>query len=125
MPRSSKGVRKTPRNEWALNHLAAILGTHAQPVGRYVNGLSYPQLQMMQKIEIVFGWPVREQVDLIPPYWEWPLQDDRVNVQPTDLRYGMKLRQVMQEWGEANPRTEKTKDLRMHPKLVSRQGRPL
>lgn len=115
-------MTKAAPHEWALTQLAALLGTNGPSLGRYVNGLSYPTLQMMQKFEYVFGWPIAEQAELIPPYWEWPPQQDRVDVQATDTRYGYKLRKIMKEWAEANPRTVKSADVRMHPNLKAIQG---
>lgn len=100
------------------------MGTSAPNFGRYLNGLSYPTLQMMQKFEVVFGWPVTDQTPLIPYYWEWPLQKDRAEIQPTDLRYGMKLRQVVDEWTEANPRVGLSVEVRMHPALKARRAGP-
>jgi hypothetical protein len=105
-----------------MTQLASLLGTNSPSLGRYVNGLSYPTLQMMQKFEYVFGWPIAEQVELIPPYWEWPPQIGRAEVQATDMRYGYKLRKIMKEWAEANPRTVKSGDVRMHPSLKAVQG---
>lgn len=115
-------MAKARPDEWALTQLAALLGTNAPTIGRYVNGLSYPTLQMMQKFEYVFGWPISEQAELIPPYWDWPPQSGRGDVQATDMRYGYKLRKIMKEWGDANPRTVKSGEVRMHPRLKAVQG---
>ena len=111
---------KTPKGQWAQHHIATILGIEATSWSKVLNGLIYPaRLQTMQKIEYVFGWPVSEQVQLIPPYWEWPeqAQADRPQGDPTDLRYAMMLHKVVAEWTAANPRTESGKDLRLHPAL--------
>jgi hypothetical protein len=119
-------MAKTPPGKWGLHQISALLGTSAPSWGRYLNGLSYPTLQMMQKIEVVMGWPVTEQVQLIPYYWEWPHQakgPGQVTPEPTDLRYGMKLRQVANEWGEANPRTVESGAIRQHPATLGGRKR--
>lgn len=107
--------------------LAALFGLSAPAYGRYINALSYPTLQTMQKFEVVMGWPVAEQVQLIPPYWEWPEQDASRNkgrvIEPRDLRYSMVLRKVVREWAAANPRTELSSNIRQHPSIPARAGR--
>lgn len=110
---------KTPPGRWGQHQLAALLGTSGPAWGRYLSGQSYPTLQMMQKIQIVMGWPVREQVDLIPYYWEWPIQGrgGLPRGEPTDLRYAMKLRQIVNEWTDANPRTVLSTEIRQHPAI--------
>lgn len=119
---------KTPAGKWSINMLSALFGLSGAGVGRYLNSLAYPTLQSMQKFEAVLGWPVSEQVQLIPPYWEWPVQNNSKGGprrgEPTDLRYGMKLRQVIQEWTEANPRTEVGSRIRQHPAIPPRAGTP-
>lgn len=114
---------KTPPGKWSNSMLATLFGLTGPVYGRYLNGLSYPTLQTMQKFEAVMGWPVSEQVQLIPPFWEWPPQDTRTHIEATDLRYGMKLRQVAREWGDANPRTVLSSDVRLHPAITPRAGR--
>jgi hypothetical protein len=109
--------RHTPEGQWGITHLAQLLGTNGPMIGRYLNGLSYPTLQMMQKFEIVFGWPLVEQVQLIPPYWTWPDQRYEKTDHPTDLRYAMMMHKIVKEWGEANPRTEKLQFIRQHPSI--------
>lgn len=108
--------------------LAALFGLSGPALGRYLNALSYPTVQSMQKFEAVMGWPVSEQVQLIPPYWEWPPQDRSASksvkdIQPLDFRYSMVLRKVLREWAEANPRTELGNDIRQHPSIPARAGR--
>jgi transcriptional regulator with XRE-family HTH domain len=105
--------------------LASLFGLSAPTLARYLNGQSYPTLQSIQKFEIVMGWPAAEQVLLIPPFWEWPIQNDGKGSprgEATDFRYGMKLRQVIQEWAEANPRTVLGSEIRQHPAIPSRAG---
>lgn len=108
--------------------LASLFGLSGQALGRYLNAQSYPTLQTIQKFEIVLGWPAAEQVQLIPPYWEWPLQGGQVGTkrgEPRDLRYSMKLRQVVREWAEANPRPKDQlgNEVRQHPSIPARAGR--
>ena len=117
--------------QWGQTHLANLFGTSNVMIGRYLNGLSYPTVQMMQKFEIVLGWPAREQIDLIPPHWTWPDQPQSVKYRsqedPTDLRYAMKLQQIFNEWAEANPRTQLLQHIRLHPLLKTKHhggGRP-
>jgi hypothetical protein len=118
---------KTPPGQWSQQMLAALFGLSAPAYGRYINALSYPTLQTMQKFEVVLGWPVAEQVQLIPPYWEWPVQDFTRNktrdTQPRDLRYSMVLRKVVREWAAANPRTELGNEIRQHASIPARAGR--
>ena len=117
--------QRTPLPHWGQTHLAALLGVSNVMLGRYLNGLSYPTLKMMQKLEVVFGWPVVDQVPLIPYYWEWPDQHQSgrgvKQAEPTDLRWSMKLTQVVQEWTEANPRTQLLQEIRMHPSLEDKR----
>lgn len=112
-----------------MSTLSALFGLQGQVLGRYVNGQSYPTLQTIQKFEAVLGWPASEQVQLIPPFWDWPLQsvsrDGNPLSEPTDLRYSMKLRQVLGEWAAANPRTVRSGAVRQHPSIPSRSGVPL
>lgn len=107
--------------EWGQTHLANLFGTSNVMIGRYLNGLSYPTVQMMQKFEIVLGWPIAEQAPLIPPYWKWPDQPQsskyKSQENASDLRYAMKLRQVLNEWAAANPRTQRLQEIRLHPAL--------
>jgi len=116
-----------PMPYWAAQHYAPLVGTTGSMFGRYLNGLSYPTLQMMQKFEVVFGWPVREQVDLIPPFWTWPDQAQHAKgvpqQDPHDLRYSMKLQQILREWSEANPRTQLLQEIRLHPAIGDKRKR--
>lgn len=116
----NKPMAKTPKGRWAQAHIATILGLEATSWSKLLSGLIYPaRLQTMQKIEIVFGWPVSEQVQLIPPYWEWPVQASSgvPNGDPVDMRYAIKLARVVAEWCDANPRTVEPKSLTLHPSL--------
>ena len=115
----------TKPGTWGQKHIATILGLQETSWSKLLNGQIYPaRLQTMQKIEVVFGWPVSEQVQLIPYYWEWPGQP-RAGVpggDPVDLRYAIKLGRVVAEWADANPRTVPTKDLKLHPSLTPING---
>lgn len=108
--------------------LAALFGLTGPAMGRYLNALSYPTLQCMQKFETVLGWPVSEQVQLIPMYWEWPDQNrskgKSKDIHPRDLRYSMVLRKVIREWTAANPRVGLANDIRQHPSIPARAGKP-
>lgn len=118
---------RTPQGRWGQKHIATILGIQETSWSKLLNGLIYPaRLQTMQKIEVVFGWPVSEQVQLIPMYWEWPEQaaGGKPPGDPTDLRYAIKLARVIAEWADANPRTLSTKDLTLHPGLKPINGVP-
>ena len=105
--------------------LASLFGLAGPVLGRYLNALSYPTIQSMQKFEVVLGWPVSEQVQLIPPYWEWPVQDrtNLKNIEAGDLRYSIMLGKVIREWAAANPRTELSGDIRQHQSIPRRAGR--
>lgn len=110
----------TPAGQWGQKHIAILLGVTSASWSKVLNGQVYPaRLQTLQKIETVFGWPVSEQVQLIPPYWEWPEQANtgKPSGEPVDLRYAIKLSRVVREWSEANPRTENARDLGLHPSL--------
>jgi hypothetical protein len=121
-------TEKTPAGKWGINMFGMLFGLSGQALARYLNGQSYPTLQTIQKFDVVLGWPAAEQVQLIPPYWEWPIQNGGPGPgsrgEPTDYRYGMKLRQVLQEWGDANPRTVRSNEVRQHPNIPSRAGTP-
>jgi transcriptional regulator with XRE-family HTH domain len=108
--------------------LAMLFGLSMPALSRYLHGQAYPTLQSIQKFEAVLGWPASEQVQLIPPYWEWPVQNGGpgggTRGEPTDYRYSMKLRQVIQEWADANPRTTPGVEIRQHPNIPSRAGTP-
>ncbi len=74
--------------EWNQHQLGRLLGTRGENFGRWINGVSYPSLQMLQKIDTVFGWPIHEQVKIIP-------------FEGRDARYGMVLRTIVNEWVES------------------------
>lgn len=102
-----KGRKAAPG--WTDYQLSLIMGVNAPSLGRWRAGLRYPEVRMLKKIELIFGWPAREQIDLIP-------------ATGYDLRWSMKFTQILNEWKIANPRTVSVKELRsLHP---FREGRP-
>jgi len=106
-------MAKTKPGDWGQHQLAALLGISEQRFGKTLAGLEYPNFHTMQKFEVVFGWPVKEQVQLIPYLWEWEPGD-------RDLRYAMVLNQHIQDWKLDNPRTVGSTEVRMHPALSAR-----
>lgn len=60
------------------------LGVQSITIFRYVTGQQYPMLPAIRMIEETFGWPVEEQIRLIPDVGN-------------DLGYGMILAEVMKE----------------------------
>lgn len=90
---------RTPPGEWNLNMIGKLLGTSGVAMGRYVNGLSYPETIMIKKLEVLLGWKAQDQLDLIP-------------IVGKDLRYSMVLRQELEEWKDQNPRTVPAAGLR-------------
>lgn len=83
---------RTPDGAWTTSMVAVVLGTNKETLGRWLNGLRYPEVRMMKRIEHLFNWDCAEQVKLIP-------------MLGYDLRYSMVLRQVMEDWKVNNPRT--------------------
>jgi hypothetical protein len=91
--------KRTPNGEWNLNMIGVLLGTSGVVMGRYVNGMAYPETAMIKKLEVFLGWKAQDQLDLIP-------------VSGKDLRYSMVLRQELEMWKDQNPRTTPAADLR-------------
>lgn len=115
----------TPKGRWGQNHIATLLGLTSTSWSKVLSGQIYPaRLQTMQKIEVVFGWPVSEQVQLIPLYWEWPEQAStgKPSGEPVDMRYAIKLSRVVAEWADANPRTLPVDKIGLHPSLKPIHG---
>ena len=79
--------------------LGILLGTNGVSLGRSLNAKNSPSVEIITKIEALFGWPASEQIDLIP-------------LRSSDLRYSMVLHQVLEEWKRANPRTTPAAELR-------------
>jgi hypothetical protein len=76
-----------------------MLGVRQHSVSNWIDGEQYPGVKNMKKIEAIFGWPAREQIDLIP-------------LEGKDLRYGMVFRKILNEWIDANPRTVRVDNLK-------------
>lgn len=83
---------------WTNYQLAKILGVRAPTVSRLRNGLLYPNVSQMKKIEMIFGWSAAEQIDLMP-------------LTGQDLRWSMVFNEILKEWMIANPRTVSVDDL--------------
>jgi transcriptional regulator with XRE-family HTH domain len=86
------GKGRVAAQGWSNYQLARILSVRAPTVGRWRNGLLYPSVSSMKKIEAIFGWPAAEQIDLIP-------------LTGNDIRWSMVFNEVLKEWMIANPRT--------------------
>jgi len=99
----ARRARRVPSPDWTIQDLAKALGMHSVVLGRYVNGVGYPEVQAMKKFEYLFGWPCSEQIDLIPFHGE--------GRQDMDLRYSMVLRQVIDDWKHNHPRTTPSAEL--------------
>jgi len=102
------GARRAKRlasPEWTTEQIARILGMHNVVLGRFINGVGYPEVQTMKKFEYLFGWPCSEQIDLIP------FLGATTGRQKKDLRYSMVLRQVIEDWKHNNPRTTPAAEL--------------
>jgi ribosome-binding protein aMBF1 (putative translation factor) len=79
--------------------IAKLLGTSDQAISRYLSGQLYPNVRMIKKLEAMLGWKAQAQLDLIP-------------VVGHDHRYGMVLRQELEEWKQQNPRTVRAAGLK-------------
>ena len=77
--------RKLPPS-WTMKSAAYVLNCTVVTLFRYLNGTRYPKVAMMRRIEVIFGWPAADQLQLIP-------------LHGTDLTYGMVLREVFIENG--------------------------
>lgn len=47
--------------------VARVLGLSESGVHRIRNGSRYPSLDVMRRVETTYGWPLAEQLNLIPP----------------------------------------------------------
>lgn len=100
MPKGRPGeLRSIEEGQWSVSQISVVLGCTGRSMWRYLNGERYPEVRLMKRFEALFGWPAREQVDLIP-------------VDGYDMRYSMVLRQVMDDWRYNNPRTVPSGELR-------------
>jgi len=94
----NKGGR--PRaSTWTQSMLAMLVGTRQEHLGRWLSGQRYPELRAMQRIEQIFEWPVVEQVQLIPH-------------EGYDSRYGMVLRQHINDWVQDHPEVPEARSVR-------------
>lgn len=91
-PGLGKGKGRKAAAGWTNAQLGKLLSVRQQSIGLWTSGEQYPTTKNLKKIEAVFGWPASEQIDLIP-------------LEGRDLRYGMVLNKVLNEWKAANPRT--------------------
>lgn len=98
-PGLGKGRGRKRADGWTEYQLAIILGVTGPAFTRWRAGLRYPGVRMLKKIELVFGWPAREQIELIP-------------LNGYDLSWSMKFNQVLNEWKAANPRTQSVDELK-------------
>jgi transcriptional regulator with XRE-family HTH domain len=93
---TGKGRRAAPG--WTNYQLSVILSLRPSTVSRWRSGTQYPDIGGLKKIEAVFGWPAREQIDLIP-------------MSGYDLRWSLVFNEVLREWMIANPRTVSVDEL--------------
>jgi hypothetical protein len=98
-PKGGPGKLRTPDGEWTTSQISVILGCTGRAMWRYLSGERYPEVRMMKRFEALFGWPARDQIELIP-------------VAGYDLRYSMVLREVIEDWKHNNPRTQPSGELR-------------
>lgn len=95
---SGRGRARTQNHWWSNVSLGVILSIRPQTMGRWRNGLQYPDVDGLKKIEAIFGWPAREQIDLIP-------------LGEPDMRWSLVFNRILSEWMDANPRTAASDDL--------------
>jgi len=78
----------SPNQENSTRTLAGLagqrLGVSPVTIYRYLSGTRYPALPLVRRIEEEFGWPIQDQVRLIP-------------VSGFDMSYGVVLGEVMRE----------------------------
>jgi hypothetical protein len=91
-----KGRKAAPG--WTNYQLGLIVGVRSTTISRWRNGLLYPDVAGLKKIEAIFGWRAAEQIDLVP-------------LAGKDLRWSMVFNEVLKEWMIANPRTVSVDDL--------------
>lgn len=76
---------------WSDYQLSRIVGVSRPTVTRWRNATLYPDIRTIKKIEVVFGWPAAQQIDLIP-------------MTGYDMRWSMVFNEVLKEWTDATPR---------------------
>jgi len=98
MPKGGPGQMRQG-GEWTASMIATLLGTNKRSFMHYLTAERYPEVRIMKRIELLFGWPASEQVALVP-------------LAGYDMRYAMVLKQVMEDWKYNNPRTTLRQDLK-------------
>jgi hypothetical protein len=98
MPKGGPGLMRQD-GEWTITMIAILLGTNSRSLRHYLTAERYPEVRIMKRIELLFGWPASEQVALVP-------------LDGYDMRYSMVLKQVMDDWKHNNPRTQLRQELR-------------
>jgi hypothetical protein len=99
---------------WSHYQLGLILGIQGSVISRWRNGLQYPNVSQMKKIEAVFGWPASEQIDLLP-----------LMSSEKDPRWSLVFNDILREWMDANPRTTPTDELQVLVRTrKAARGRP-
>lgn len=98
-PGLGKGKGRKAAEGWTEYQLSRIIGVTSPTFVRWRSGQRYPEIRMLKKIEKIFGWPAREQIDLIP-------------ATGYDLSWSMKFNQILNEWKAANPRTVTVDELK-------------
>ena len=96
---------------WSDYQLARILGVSRPSMSRWRGGILYPDIRGLKKIEEVFGWPAREQIDLIP-------------IMGYDERWSLVFNHIISEWSEANPREISVNDIDTEPRARTRRLDP-
>lgn len=96
---------------WSNYQLSMLVGVARPTVSRWKNGLAYPDIRTIKKIEKVFGWPAPEQIELIP-------------MVGYDLAWSMVFNQVLNEWMEATPRDLPADEIRQATETRTRRLDP-
>jgi ribosome-binding protein aMBF1 (putative translation factor) len=58
--------RRRQRRVWSYYEAGKLLDINRESIAQYVRGDCYPDLYNMRKIEACLGWPLAEQLELIP-----------------------------------------------------------
>jgi ribosome-binding protein aMBF1 (putative translation factor) len=66
------------RYAWSNRSVGARIGVDHTVVARYLHGKRYPSLKVMRQIEREYGWPLEEQIRLIPDFGKDPAYGDRL-----------------------------------------------
>jgi transcriptional regulator with XRE-family HTH domain len=68
--------------DWRCKDVGDLLGVTKTTVARWRTGMRHPTVESMRKIEDLVGWPLQEQLELLP--------DRRGDT--SDLRYGIEFK---------------------------------